>query len=163
MHVEEVGILHALLVFVAVALAAAGRPGGRAIDCLESLVLSRPGHTARTAQVAFCPVPAGAGRPVDRKTSQKLSLICWFPYRWCVAHQPPRARTLCSDGDGAGVEWWGQSNAEGRDCRTGGARATLTCCWLGPACQPVPAGLAPSLLLDSSHLSWLQKATEPAA
>jgi hypothetical protein len=91
MHVEEVGILHALLVFVAVALAAAGRPGGRAIDCLESLVLSRPGHTARTAQVAFCPVPAGAGRPVDRKTSQKLSLICWFPYRWCVAHQPPRA------------------------------------------------------------------------
>lgn len=33
----------------------------------------------------------GRGRPVDRKTSQKLSLICWFPYRWCVAHQPPRA------------------------------------------------------------------------
>jgi hypothetical protein len=75
MHVEEVGILHALLVFVAVALAAAGRPGGRAIDCLESLVLSRPGHTARTAQVAFCPVPAGAGagRSIAKLVKNSLS------------------------------------------------------------------------------------------
>jgi hypothetical protein len=73
MHVEEVGILHALLVFVAVALAAAGRPGGLLIDWNRSCSLGRDTLRARHKSLSALCRPGPAGRSIAKLVKNSLS------------------------------------------------------------------------------------------